>query len=190
MQRRTRKVFHSEQNELEKWRALARSLDASMLPDIREANFISNNCKVFHFVNPTGSFLLLSFSNLVHCSVTSNTTFLFGEPSVNGIPIIHVFHSRFRVLLPGYLASAGGGDPPSIPPCGGCHGTRGIDCFFNKPPLLSPLNVVVGDKTLIAVHRGSKPVAKVLLDHYHYASLRSPVQTISLLAHEDIGINV
>ncbi|KAK8833317.1 hypothetical protein WA577_007848, partial [Blastocystis sp. JDR] len=83
MQRRTRKVFHSEQNELEKWRALARSLEASPLPDIQEANFICNNCKVFHFVNPT-----------VCCSVTSNATFLFGKPSVNDL------ESFFPDILP------------------------------------------------------------------------------------------
>lgn len=56
MQRRTKKVFHSEKNELEKWKALARSLDAGILPDITEVNFIGNSCKVYHFANPSRSF--------------------------------------------------------------------------------------------------------------------------------------
>lgn len=55
---------------------------------------------------------------------------------------------------------------------------------------LSPLNIVVRNETLIPVQRRTEPVAEVLLNHNHYTSPPHTERTITLLAHQHVGVDV
>lgn len=46
-------MYHSQKDELEKWKALAQTLGAVPFSGVVEANLIRNDCKVIHFINPS-----------------------------------------------------------------------------------------------------------------------------------------